>query len=573
MQPGDRSSDETTSVSLSYEWTPNAVDERDDLDTGEKHDDQITSTWLPSHGGAPRRRPTFSNREAMSDPSTWADVEAATRRLEAQHAASTLRALGTFQMDWDEDESTTHAHRPPQYAHGADAEIERPASVPPPLPSRRATPSHVAPARTWQSEAPRLRESRPVARPAATVVPTRQAQRTTASPLPASAPVKQAARTTSRQAPSAELRRERATVPQPTAAAFAREAEANETARAISQQLKQAEAQNERLGEQIVDLLERLKLSEARMTEAGEEIVSLIDRLRAGDARANESDQQLYAMFERSNETEARATRAEQQLMQLSAERNALPLRESDLELAPPRTSIARRWPLWLALAFVVGCAGSLYFASYLPLRQRLASEMAQAKLHSDEIIAQRTSWGRERTDLLSQLMAAKTALATAQAAPPPVPAPLAKVPSWKSVDHGDSDAQAAEREDRENREAERDARAAEHAARAAERATKKAEREAKLEAEAAAKRDGASGDDSANGDAAGDAADKPAKPKHAWSSRARHRDADVKANAGAEGAAPDDSAGEGASAPAPKREHSDTGSEKVSDDPLDGLD
>jgi hypothetical protein len=101
----------------------------------------------------------------------------------------------------------------------------------------------------------------------------------------------------------------------------------------------------------------------------------------------------------------------------------AFPMSDAD-DFAALRAPRLRGWQLWLAPAFVLGCSASVYFASYLPLRERLAAELersqAQADQHERSMAALRTQFDRERAALIQQLTAAKaSAAAAAEAAQP----------------------------------------------------------------------------------------------------------------------------------------------------------
>jgi hypothetical protein len=126
--------------------------------------------------------------------------------------------------------------------------------------------------------------------------------------------------------------------------------------------------------------------------------------------------------------SETRASLAEHQLQQLRA---APSLREDDADFARIRPHAARQWQLWAALAFVLGCGASLYFASYVPLRGRLSAELArnqrQAEQQAQTLRSLRAHFDEERAAFTQQLRAAR-----AQPAAEPSVAPAA-LPSPRS--------------------------------------------------------------------------------------------------------------------------------------------
>jgi hypothetical protein len=152
--------------------------------------------------------------------------------------------------------------------------------------------------------------------------------------------------------------------------------------------------------------------------------------VQAGAGAPRELGEQMFELLERVKFSETRASLAEQQLQQLRTA-PSLSLREDDADFARIRPHAARQWQLWAALAFVLGCGASLYFASYVPLRGRLSAELArsrrQAEQQAQTLSSLRAHFAEERAALTQQLSAAR-----AQPTAEPSVAPAA-LPSQRS--------------------------------------------------------------------------------------------------------------------------------------------
>jgi hypothetical protein len=143
--------------------------------------------------------------------------------------------------------------------------------------------------------------------------------------------------------------------------------------------------------------------------------------LQAGAGARSELGEQMFELLERVKFSETRASLAEHQLQQLRA---APSLREDDADFARVRPHAARQWQLWAALAFVLGCGASLYFASYVPLRGRLSAELARSRMQAEQqaqtLSSLRAHFDEERAALTQQLTAARAQPAAEPSVAPP---------------------------------------------------------------------------------------------------------------------------------------------------------
>jgi hypothetical protein len=180
--------------------------------------------------------------------------------------------------------------------------------------------------------------------------------------------------------------------------------------------------------------------------------------LQAGAAGSGELASQVLELLERVKFSETRANEAEQQLRQARGMGRTLALSEDDAAFARLPAHSARQWPLWAALAFVLGCGASLYFASYLPLRGRLSAEISRNRRQNAEqaqsLASLRAHFDEERAALLQQLSAARAQPASepsvapmepsaAPPAPRAVPPRVAKTQAHAPASHRSSSAKS----------------------------------------------------------------------------------------------------------------------------------
>lgn len=79
--------------------------------TGWSFDDHTTSTWVPAKVGIPSPSSGPSDPE-RDESAIWDDPDEATRKLSSLDIARTLDSSTDLEMEWDEDESTTHTYSP-----------------------------------------------------------------------------------------------------------------------------------------------------------------------------------------------------------------------------------------------------------------------------------------------------------------------------------------------------------------------------------------------------------------------------------------------------------------------------
>jgi hypothetical protein len=170
---------------------------------------------------------------------------------------------------------------------------------------------------------------------------------------------------------------------------------------------------------------------------------------QAGAGAPSELGEQMFELLERVKFSEMRASQAEQQLQQLRATSSP-----SGDDFARIRPHAVRQWQLWAALAFVMGCGASLYFASYVPLRGRLSAELArsrrQAEQQAQTLSSLRAHFAEERATFSQQLRAAHPQPAAEPSVTPAAPPSQRSEPAKPQAQSHRSSARVSRRTQRE---------------------------------------------------------------------------------------------------------------------------